>query len=69
MNMAHGSNANAEKEKRDAAFTSVVAAVLLTGLKLGIGLLTGRTKEAVLAINVQANMNGITGSRKRVTKA
>jgi len=31
----------AEKEKRDAALSSVVAAVLLTGLKLVVGLLTG----------------------------
>jgi cation diffusion facilitator family transporter len=39
--MAHGSDARAEKEKRDAAFSSVVAAVLLTGLKVVVGLLTG----------------------------
>jgi cation diffusion facilitator family transporter len=32
---------HAEREKRTAAFSSVVAAVLLTTLKLGIGLLTG----------------------------
>ena len=31
----------AEKEKRAAALSSVLAAVLLTGLKLGVGLMTG----------------------------
>lgn len=35
------SNTRAEKEKRAAALSSVVAAVLLTGLKLVVGLLTG----------------------------
>jgi len=34
-------NAVAEKEKRDAAFSSVVAAIFLTVLKLVVGLLTG----------------------------
>lgn len=39
--MTSESNARAKKEKRDAALSSVVAAVLLTGLKLVVGLLTG----------------------------
>jgi len=39
--MTSTANSLAEKEKRDAAFTSVLAAVLLTGLKLVVGLLTG----------------------------
>ncbi len=39
--MSSESIARAEKEKRDAAFSSVLAAVLLTGLKLVVGLLTG----------------------------
>jgi cation diffusion facilitator family transporter len=34
-------DANAEKEKRDAALSSVVAAVFLTALKLVVGLMTG----------------------------
>jgi hypothetical protein len=37
--------------------------------KILIGLLTGRRKEAVSAMNVQANMNGSGGKRKRVTMA
>jgi cation diffusion facilitator family transporter len=41
VNMASDANSRAEKEKRDAAFSSVAAAVLLTGLKLVVGLLTG----------------------------
>jgi cation diffusion facilitator family transporter len=39
--MAADIDPDAEKEKREAALSSVVAAVLLTGLKLTIGLLTG----------------------------
>ena len=39
--MTSTANSLAEKEKRDAAFSSVLAAVLLTGLKLVVGLLTG----------------------------
>ena len=39
--MTPDTNAVAEKEKRDAAFSSVVAAVFLTALKLVVGLLTG----------------------------
>lgn len=35
------SDTHAEKEKRDAAFSSVVAAVFLTALKLVVGLMTG----------------------------
>ncbi len=34
-------DANAEKEKRDAALSSVVAAIFLTALKLVVGLMTG----------------------------
>ncbi len=41
VEMTSQSNARAEKEKRDAAISSVVAAVLLAGLKLVVGLLTG----------------------------
>jgi cation diffusion facilitator family transporter len=39
--MTSGATALAEKEKRNAALSSVLAAVLLTGLKLVVGLLTG----------------------------
>lgn len=39
--MTTNASAQAQKEKRSAAFSSVAAAVLLTGLKLTIGLLTG----------------------------
>jgi cation diffusion facilitator family transporter len=39
--MASNPNALAEKEKREAALSSVVAAVFLTALKLVVGLLTG----------------------------
>jgi cation diffusion facilitator family transporter len=39
--MSTNNNARAEWEKRSAAFSSVVAAVLLTTLKLVVGLLTG----------------------------
>jgi cation diffusion facilitator family transporter len=41
MNMTSNAETRAEKEKRNAAFSSVLAAVLLTGLKLAVGLLTG----------------------------
>jgi cation diffusion facilitator family transporter len=41
MNMTTDIDAHAEKEKRDAAFSSVVAAVFLTALKLIVGLMTG----------------------------
>jgi cation diffusion facilitator family transporter len=41
MNMMSDSNTRAQKEKRSAALSSVLAAVLLTGLKLAVGLLTG----------------------------
>jgi cation diffusion facilitator family transporter len=41
MNKMSDSNNRAEKEKRNAALSSVLAAVLLTGLKLVVGLLTG----------------------------
>ncbi len=39
--MTHDTTTDAEKEKRAAALSSVAAAVLLTGLKLVVGLLTG----------------------------
>jgi len=39
--MAADIDPHAQKEKREAALSSVVAALLLTGLKLAIGLLTG----------------------------
>jgi cation diffusion facilitator family transporter len=39
--MTAGTDAHAQKEKRDAALSSVVAAVFLTVLKLVIGLMTG----------------------------
>jgi len=39
--MTSQSNVRAEKEKREAALSSVMAAVLLTVLKLAVGLLTG----------------------------
>jgi cation diffusion facilitator family transporter len=41
MNMTSDAKTRAEKEKRNAALSSVLAAVLLTGLKLVVGLLTG----------------------------
>jgi cation diffusion facilitator family transporter len=41
MNMTVDIDTQAEKEKRNAALSSVVAAVFLTGLKLVIGLMTG----------------------------
>ena len=34
-----------------------------------IGLPTGKRKEAVSAMNVQANIKGMTGNRRRVTRA
>jgi cation diffusion facilitator family transporter len=39
--MPENAQAQAESEKRSAALSSVLAAVLLTGLKLVVGLLTG----------------------------
>jgi divalent metal cation (Fe/Co/Zn/Cd) transporter len=41
MNMTAETDAHAEKERRDGAFSSVVAAVFLTVLKLIVGLMTG----------------------------
>ncbi len=41
MNQSSERDANAEKEKRAAALTSVIAAVFLTVLKLVVGLMTG----------------------------
>jgi len=41
MNVTAAVDIHAEKEKRKAAFSSVVAAVFLTGLKLVVGLMTG----------------------------
>jgi cation diffusion facilitator family transporter len=52
--MTSESNARAEKEKRDAALSSVAAAVLLTGLKLIVGLLTGS-----LGILAEATHSGL----------
>jgi cation diffusion facilitator family transporter len=52
--MTSDTNTRAEKEKRRAALSSVLAAVLLTGLKLVVGLLTGS-----LGILAEATHSGL----------